>query len=117
MNSLRNSIFAFLSVCAMSCAVSVSAQPEREASAVSPQHSKKAMRIQNRQLEKKIRHALTKIRDLDSAGVVILVKSASVVLVGTVPDEGQIQIAGNAAKSVPGVIHVKNNLIVAEPGN
>lgn len=80
-------------------------------------HSKKEIRAQNRALEKKVRHALTATKKLDSSDIRIIVKSGKVSLEGDVPDQSQIQLAGDAATKVAGVSSVSNNISVREEGN
>ena len=78
---------------------------------------KKAVRAQNRQIEKTVRRALTKTKGLDSSGITILVKHNVVTLDGTVPDESQIALAESSAKGAAPSNKVTNNLTVREVGN
>jgi hyperosmotically inducible protein len=75
---------------------------------------KKAVRAENRQTSKAVRHALTATKGLASANIAILVKGGVVTLVGSVPDSAQIQLAESAAKQVPQVQAVDNRLILEE---
>jgi osmotically-inducible protein OsmY len=79
--------------------------------------TKKAVRKQNHQLESKVRHALTKTKQLDSSNITILARSGKVTLEGDAPDDQQIQLAGTAAAGVAGVTGVTNNLRVREVGD
>ncbi|MGF6771901.1 hyperosmotically inducible protein [Paraburkholderia sp. GAS199] len=79
--------------------------------------TKKEIRKENRQLASKVRHALTVTKHLDSSGITVLARGTTVTLDGNVPDDGQIQLAGNSAAKVGGVGHVTNNLEVREVGN
>jgi hypothetical protein len=79
--------------------------------------TKRAVRKQNHQLEWKVRHALTKTKQLDSSNITILARSGKITLEGDAPDEQQIQLAGTAAAGVAGVTGVTNNLRVREAGN
>lgn len=78
---------------------------------------KKAVRAQNRQIEKTVRRTLSKTKGLDSSGITILVKNGVVTLDGTVPDESQIALAGSSAKNAAQSSKVTNNLTVREVGN
>lgn len=80
-------------------------------------HSKKEVRAQNRALEKKVRHALTASKQLNSSDIRIIAKNGKVALEGDVPDPTQIQLAGDVATKVSGVSSVQNNLTVREEGN
>jgi hyperosmotically inducible periplasmic protein len=75
---------------------------------------KKAVRAENRQTSRAVRHALTATKGLVSANIAILAKGDVVTLVGSVPDSVQIQLAESAAKRVPQVHSVDNRLIVEE---
>ena len=79
--------------------------------------SKKTIRAQNRQLENQVRRSLTKTKDLDAGGIIVVARSGKVTLDGTVPDEDQIQLAGTAAAGVPGVSNVTNNVRMREAGH
>ncbi|MFM0336794.1 BON domain-containing protein [Paraburkholderia fungorum] len=78
--------------------------------------SKSAIRAQNRQLSKAVRHALYATKGLSSSNIAVLVKGGVVSLVGTVPDSSQIQLAGDAAKRVPQVQSVDNRIVLEEEG-
>ena len=78
--------------------------------------TKASIRLQNRQLSKAVRHALSSTKGLNAGNIAVLVKSGTVSLVGTVPDASQIPVAGDVAKRVPRVVTVDNRLIVEEEG-
>jgi hyperosmotically inducible periplasmic protein len=78
--------------------------------------SKSAIRAQNRQLSKAVRHALYATKGLSSSNIAVLVKGGVVSLVGTVPDSSQIQLVGDAAKRVPQVQSVDNRIVLEEEG-
>ncbi|MFM0206562.1 BON domain-containing protein [Paraburkholderia sediminicola] len=79
-------------------------------------NSKSAIRAQNRQLSKAVRHALYATKGLISSNIAVLVKGGAVTLVGTVPDNSQIQLAGDAAKRIPNVQSVDNRIVLEEEG-
>jgi hyperosmotically inducible periplasmic protein len=70
----------------------------------------------NHQLESAVRKQLTS-QHIDSANVNIVARSGKVFLEGTVAQQEQIALVGNAAQGVPGVKAVKNSLTVQEAGN
>jgi osmotically-inducible protein OsmY len=79
--------------------------------------TKKAIRKQNHQLKIKVRHALEATRHLDSSSIVILARGGEVTLLGEVPDESQIPVAGSVAGKVTGVTGVTNNVRVSILGD
>jgi osmotically-inducible protein OsmY len=86
------------------------------ASQPAPGMTKASIRLQNRQLSKAVRRALYSTKGLNASNIAVLVKAGMVSLVGTVPVESQISIAGDVAKRVPQVAAVDNRLIVEEEG-
>lgn len=117
MTTLKRITVTLLAATALSVTTYVSAQTDDGTAAASPQPSKKAVHARNHQLEKAVRHALTRTKNLDSAGITVLAKGGVVTLEGTVPANDQIQIASDAAGAVSGVSTVKNNLSMREAGN
>ncbi|CAD6534017.1 hypothetical protein LMG27952_02866 [Paraburkholderia hiiakae] len=85
--------------------------------ATSATPSKKEIRAQNRKLESQVRHALTKTKDLDAAGITVVARGGKITLDGTVPDEDQIALAGTSAAGVAGVSSVTNNVRMREAGH
>jgi hyperosmotically inducible protein len=74
----------------------------------------KADKKANRQLGHKVRAALAKAKGLDVSSIAVRAKGGAVTLTGTVPDQGQIDLAGNTAKGVAGVSSVSNKLNVQQ---
>ncbi|MFL9937044.1 BON domain-containing protein [Paraburkholderia sp. RL18-103-BIB-C] len=70
----------------------------------------------DRALSKKVRAALVKNKDLTATNIHVRATSGAVVLEGTVPDAAQSDKATAAAKGVPGVMSVKNDLSIKEEG-
>lgn len=79
--------------------------------------SKKAMRAQNRALERSVRHSFNKTKGLNESAINVIARGGNVTLEGTVPDENQIELAGSAASAAQGVNHVDNRITIREPGN
>jgi hyperosmotically inducible periplasmic protein len=79
--------------------------------------SKKEMRAQNRALEKSVRRSINKTKGLNGAGINVVVRGGKVTLEGSVTDQSQIELAGNAASATSGVSHVDNRITVRQPGN
>jgi hyperosmotically inducible protein len=94
-----------------------SAAPSTE-SAMAPSGgmTAKDARKANRALSRKVRGALVKTSGISASNINVLVKNGAVTLAGSVPDQTQIDKAGEVAKGVPGVMSVKNALVVKEPG-
>jgi osmotically-inducible protein OsmY len=117
MSPIKKVFITCLAVAALIVAGNTSAQTDSATVDSSSQQSKKAMRAQNRQLAKNVRHALTKTKNLTASAITVLAKGGVVTLDGTVPTDDQIQLAADAASRVTGVNSVKNNLIVREAGH
>jgi osmotically-inducible protein OsmY len=88
------------------------ASPATGAAATShaPSSSKKA----NRKLGYAVRHALAKAQGLDVENIVVRSRGGAVTLTGTVPEQGQIDQAGEVAKGVEGVTSVTNRLTIKQ---
>ena len=105
-------------VAAMS--MQVSAQGEGAAASASAnveaKTETKAQHRADRALQKKVRNTLAKTKGLDVSNIVVRARDGAVTLEGTVPERAQIDLAGNAAKAVPGVISLKNALAIRPKG-
>jgi hyperosmotically inducible protein len=98
------------SVVAMVVACSVYAQNAPATDTASAAASVKAGKAANHELGRKVRHALTKTQGLDVSHIAVRARGGAVTLTGTVPDQGQADKAGEAAKGVEGVTSVTNKL-------
>ncbi|HVE07060.1 MAG TPA: BON domain-containing protein [Paraburkholderia sp.] len=76
--------------------------------------SAKAQKKANGQLGRKVRAALAKAKGLDVSSIAVRARSGAVTLTGTVPDQQQIDLAGDTAKGVAGVSSVTNKLNVQQ---
>ncbi|EDZ97810.1 transport-associated protein [Burkholderia sp. H160] len=99
------------SVVAMVVACNVYAQATDTASAAA---AVKAGKHANNELGRKVRQALTKTQGLDVSHIAVRARGGAVTLTGSVPEEGQIDAAGEAAKGVEGVTSVSNKLKVVQ---
>ncbi|WP_459717521.1 BON domain-containing protein, partial [Paraburkholderia sp. 2C] len=100
-------------VVAVMVACNVYAQAsDAAADAQTAQTSAKADKKANRQLGHKVRAALAKAKGLDVSSIAVRAKGGAVTLTGSVPDQGQIDLAGTTAKGVAGVSSVSNKLNV-----
>jgi hyperosmotically inducible periplasmic protein len=72
--------------------------------------SKKQQRAANHKLAQAVRKALYGTKGLVSSNITVLARNGVVTLDGTVPDQSQIDVAGQAAQGVSGVTSVKNNV-------
>lgn len=66
----------------------------------------------NRALRKSVYAAFAKDKAIDAGGISVSVKDGAVTLSGAVSEPAQIDKAAALAKSVPGVVSVKNKLTV-----
>ena len=66
-------------------------------------------------LSEQVRAALVKAPNLDVSNILVNAQDGKVVLTGTAPDESQIAVASETAKSVKGVASVENQLTVRQP--
>jgi osmotically-inducible protein OsmY len=77
--------------------------------------SAKTVKKENRQLGRKVRSALAKTQGIDVSNISVRARGGAVSLTGSVPDESQIEKAGDVAKGVDGVTSVSNKLSVVIP--
>jgi hyperosmotically inducible periplasmic protein len=102
-------------VVAVMVACNVYAQAsDAAADAQTAQASAKADKKANRQLGHKVRAALAKAKGLDVSSIAVRARGGAVTLTGSVPDQGQIELAGTTAKGVAGVSSVSNKLNVQQ---
>jgi hyperosmotically inducible periplasmic protein len=66
----------------------------------------------NRALSHKVRAVLAKDKKIAVANITVRARDGAVVLLGTVPEQSQIDRATEVAKGVPGVTSVKNSLTI-----
>jgi osmotically-inducible protein OsmY len=69
----------------------------------------------NRALRKSVYAALGKDKAIDAGSISVTAKDGAVTLAGTVAEAAQIEKAAALAKSVPGVVSMKNKLTVQRP--
>ncbi|MFM0616322.1 BON domain-containing protein [Paraburkholderia nemoris] len=70
----------------------------------------------DRALQKRVRSAFAKAKDVTSSNITVRAHGGAVTLQGTVPDQDEIERAGEIAKRVSGVTSVKNALTVRAAG-
>ncbi|MCX5543449.1 BON domain-containing protein [Paraburkholderia sp. CNPSo 3076] len=73
-------------------------------------------RAANRALGRKVRAALARDRNISVSNITVRAKDGAVILQGTVPEQAQIQRAGDVAKGVEGVTSVRNALTIRPVG-
>lgn len=78
--------------------------------------SKSGQRAANRQLAKAVQMKLYHTKGLVADDVHAVARSGTVTLVGMVPTQAEIDLAGKTATGVSGVTTLKNNLTIDEPG-
>jgi hyperosmotically inducible periplasmic protein len=102
-------------VVAVMVACNVYAQASDAAAGAQPAvASQKAEKKANRQLGHKVRAALAKAKGLDVSSINVRAKGGVVTLTGSVPNQGQIELAGTTAQGVAGVTTVSNKLNVQQ---
>ncbi|MBC8721790.1 hyperosmotically inducible protein [Paraburkholderia sp. MM5496-R1] len=101
-------------VVAMAVACNVYAQNAPATDTASAAAAVKAGKAANHELGRKVRHALTKTQGLDVSHIAVRARGGAVTLTGSVPTQGQIDAAGEAAKGVDGVMSVSNKLKVVQ---
>ncbi|WP_144156108.1 BON domain-containing protein [Paraburkholderia sp. BCC1885] len=77
--------------------------------------SAKTVKKANRKLGYKVRGALAKAQGIDVSNISVRARGGDVTLTGSVPDQSQIDKAGEVAKGVDGVTSVSNKLTVVLP--
>jgi hyperosmotically inducible periplasmic protein len=70
----------------------------------------------DRALQKKVRAALAKNKEVTVSNITVRARGGDVILQGSVPDQDEVEKAEQVAKSVPGVSSVKNALTIRTPG-
>ncbi len=79
-----------------------------------PRRQREGEQEANSQLGRKVRAALAKTQGIDVSNIAVRARGGAVTLTGSVPDQGQIDAAGEAAKGVAGVTSVSNKLNVMQ---
>jgi hyperosmotically inducible protein len=103
------------SVVAMVVACNVYAQAsDAPGTTAAPAASAKTAKKANSQLGRKVRSAISKAQGVDVSNIAVRARGGAVTLTGSVPDQGQIDAAGEAAKGVAGVTSVSNKLNVMQ---
>jgi hyperosmotically inducible protein len=74
------------------------------------------MRAADRKLSRDVRKAIGKGGDVDMSRLEVIARSGKVTLAGSVPEEDQVDLATQRAKSVSGVVDVANRVGIDVPG-
>jgi len=98
-----------VSVAQAQSAPSASAAPAAGAASMSAKEARAA----NRRLQKDVLHVLARTKGLSVSNITVRANDGAVTLEGAVPDQAQIELAGQAAANVPGVKSVKNALALS----
>lgn len=105
-------------VVCVTVACSVYAQDNSAASGAAAMATAPAAAASPKKVDRKlgytVRKALSKAQGLDVSNIVVRSRSGAVTLTGTVPDQGQIDQAGQVAQGVAGVKSVTNKLTVMQ---
>ncbi|RQR26680.1 BON domain-containing protein [Burkholderia sp. Bp9143] len=117
MKSMKTCVAATIAVSAIVAIVPVVNAQETNAATSATVPSRSSTRAANRELAKRVQTTLYKQKSLESTDIHAVARSGKITLVGVVPDQAQIDLAGKVAEGVPGVTSVKNNLTVDEVGH
>ncbi|WP_321945653.1 BON domain-containing protein [Paraburkholderia sp. J10-1] len=93
-------------------AFNAQAQPADSSVPVAAASSAKAARKADHMLEKAVRKALGKDKAVDVTNLTVRARNGVVTLLGSVPEQGQVDAAAQAAQGVAGVLSVNNALTV-----
>ncbi len=74
----------------------------------------KSTKSTDRKLGYAVRKAISRAQGVDVSNISVRARGGAVTLTGSVPDQGQIDKAGDAAKGVAGVTSVSNKLTVMQ---
>jgi osmotically-inducible protein OsmY len=110
MKSMKTYVAAAIAISAIVATVPVVNAQETTAAA-------STNRAANKELAKRVQTALYKQKGMDWSDVHAIARSGKVYLVGMVPKQAQIDLAGKVAEGVSGVTAVQNNLTVEEEGH
>ena len=72
----------------------------------------KAMKAENRKLQKSVMRALSSSKGLNAANIAVIARRGEVTLRGSVKDSAQAEIATAVASSVNGVAKIRNELLI-----
>ncbi|HEF5787495.1 phospholipid-binding protein [Burkholderia multivorans] len=114
---LRALGIAAVAACLSGSAYAQSSEPaaaDAPAAATQSKSAAKTAKHANRKLGYAVRKAITKAGGIDVSNLVVRSKGGAITLEGTVPDQAQIDKAGEAAKGVKGVTSVTNKLTVQQ---
>ncbi|RQS62933.1 BON domain-containing protein [Burkholderia sp. Bp8963] len=117
MKSMKTCVATAIAVSGIVAIVPIVNAQETPAATSATAPSRSSIRAANRELAKRVQTTLNKQKGLMSTDVHAIARSGTITLVGMVPDQAQIDLAGKVAESVPGVTSVKNNLTVEEEGH
>jgi hyperosmotically inducible protein len=117
MNMKFHKMLPILAACAVLFWGSAFAQTNAVPTSVPAMTSSKAtVRAQNRQTAHAVRKALARTKGLSVGDISVVAKGDAVSLLGSVPDNSQVALAGTTAAAVPHVRSVSNHLTVRYPG-
>ncbi|MEI6003544.1 BON domain-containing protein [Paraburkholderia bengalensis] len=117
MKSMKTYVAAAITVSAVVATAPVVNAQETSAAASPTAPSSSSNRAANRELAKRVQTALYKQKGMDWSDVHAIARSGKIYLVGMVPKQAQIDLAGKVAEGVSGVTSVQNNLTVEEEGH
>jgi hyperosmotically inducible periplasmic protein len=81
-----------------------------------PRQHYKSLKAANRALQRQVRSALVRDRNISMSNVTVRARDDAVTLQGSVPLQDQSDRATQVAKGVPGVVSVRNALSIRPVG-
>lgn len=115
-NPIRRVVGALIMLGAVAAHAQVGGSGTEPSAPASSIADKKAMRVENRKLQRAVMRILSGTKRLNASNILVAARSGVVTLAGSVPETAQIGLAVSVVKGVNGVSEVKNDLTVRPEG-
>jgi hyperosmotically inducible periplasmic protein len=116
LNSIRGAIGALVMLVVVAAHAEVSESGTQPPTPESSITDKKAIRAENRRLQKAVMRSLSATKGLEVTNMLVVARSGTVTLAGSVPEGAQADLAVLVAKGVAGVSEVKSVLTIRPEG-
>ncbi|SAK76676.1 BON domain-containing protein [Caballeronia ptereochthonis] len=115
--SIQSAAGVLIMVCASAGHAQVGASvAEPSVASASTVSSQKALKAENRRLQKAVLRSLSQTKGLNASNILVVARSGVITLAGSVPASDQLDLAVATAKGVEGVSGVRNDLTVRPEG-